>query len=146
VNLGRFSAILETYGADPERWPADERETALALATSSLPAARALAGARALDTLLLRQAFPDIAEEPERFTRLHSAIVSGARHRASTWFERWFGIDLAPSQLWPSIAGLALATVLGFAVGLGGLPQAGTDHDADEVSALATIDLPAIGQ
>jgi hypothetical protein len=146
VKLGRFSAILETYGADPERWPADEREAARALAKSSLPAVRALADARALDSVLLQQAFPDIAEEPERFTLLHSAIVSGARHRAGTWFGRWFGIDLAPSQLWPSVAGLALATVLGFAVGLGGLLQAETDHDVDEVSALTAIDLPAIGQ
>jgi hypothetical protein len=146
VKLGRFSAILETYGADPTRWPADEREGALALAKSSLPAARALADARMLDSLLLQQAFPDIAEEPEQFTLLHSAIVSGARSRASTWFGRWFGIDLAPSQLWPSVAGLALATVLGFAVGLGGLLQAETDHDADEVSVLTAIDLPAIDQ
>jgi hypothetical protein len=146
VKLGRFSAILEIYGADPERWPADEREAALVLAKSSVPAARALIDARALDSLLLQQAFPDIAEEPEQFTLLHSAIVAGARRRAATWFGRWFGIDLAPSQLWPSVAGLALATVLGFAVGLGGLLQAETDHDADEVSVLTAIDLPAIGQ
>jgi hypothetical protein len=146
VKLGRLSAILETYGADPERWPADEREAGLALTKSSLPAARALADARVLDSVLLQQAFPDIAEEPERFTLLHSAIMSGARRRATTWFGRWFGIDLAPSQLWPSVAGLALATVLGFAVGLGGLMQAETDHDADEVSVLTAIDLPAIGQ
>jgi hypothetical protein len=146
VKLGRFSAILESYGADPERWPADEREAALALTKSSVPAARALAEARVLDSVLLQQAFPDIAEEPEQFTLLHSAIVSGARRRMGTWFGRWFGIDLAPSQLWPSIAGLALATVLGFAVGLGGLLQAEADHDADEVSVLTAIDLPAIGQ
>jgi hypothetical protein len=146
VKLGRFSAILETYGADSERWPADEREDALTLAKSSVPAARALADARGLDSLLLQQVFPDIAEEPEQFIRLHSAIVSGTRRRTGTWFGRWFGIDLAPSQLWPSVAGLALATVLGFAVGLGGLLQAETDHDADEVSVLAAIDLPAIDQ
>ena len=146
MKLGRFSAILETYGADPERWPANEREAALALATSSVPAARALADARGLDSLLRQQAFPDIAEDPEQFTRLHSAILFGVRRRTGTWFARWFGIDLAPSQLWPSVAGLALATVLGFAVGLGGLLQADTDRDADEVSVLTAIDLPAIGQ
>jgi hypothetical protein len=146
VKLGRFSAILEAYGADPRRWPSDEREDALALTKSSVPAARALAEARILDAVLLQQAFPDIAEDAEQFTVLHSAILSGAHRRTSTWFGRWFGIDLAPSQLWPSVAGLALATVLGFAVGLGGLLQAETDHDADEASVLSAIDLSAISQ
>ena len=146
MKLGRFSAILEAYGADPNRWPSGEREDALALTKSSVPAARALAEARILDSVLLQQALPDIAQETERFTLLHLAIVSGARRRTITWFGRWFGIDLAPSQLWPSVAGLALATVLGFAVGLGGLLQAETDHDADEVSVLSAIDLSAISQ
>ena len=146
MKLGRFSAILGAYGADPQRWPSDEREDALALTKSSVPAARALAEARILDTVLLQQTFPDIAQEALRFTVLQSAIVSGARLRTGTWFGRWFGIDLAPSQLWPSLAGLALATVLGFAVGLGGLLQVETDHDADEVSVLSAIDLSAISQ
>jgi hypothetical protein len=144
VKLDRFSAILEAYGADPQRWPSTERDDALTLTKSSVPAARALAAARTLDSVLLEQTFPDFAQDTERFTLLHSAIVSGARRRADTWFVRWFGIDLAPSQLWPSVAGLALATMLGFAVGLGGLLQAETD-DADG-SGLSAIDLSAIGQ
>lgn len=146
MKLGRFSAILDAYGADPQRWPSNEREDALALTKSSVPAARALAEARALDSVLLRQAFPDIAQETGQFTVLHSAIISGVRRRTDTWFGRWFGIDLAPSQLWPSLAGLALASVLGFAVGLGGLLQAETDHDADEISGISAIDLSAISQ
>ena len=147
MKLGRLSAILEAYGADPERWPADEREAALALTRSSVPAARALAEARMLDSMLLEQSFPDIADEPERFTLLHSAIVSATRRRVvQTWFGRWFGFDLTPSQLWPSVAGLALASVLGFAVGLGGLLQTDTDHDADEIAVLSPIDLSAVGQ
>ncbi len=146
MKLGRFSAILDAYGAAPERWPADEREAALALAQSSVPAARALVRARTLDTTLSEQVFPDIALEDDAFARLHASIMSGARHPRGTWLAQWFGIDLAPRQLWPSIAGLALATVLGFAVGLGGLLQADADHDADEVSVLVPIDLSPIGQ
>jgi hypothetical protein len=148
VNLNRLSAILEAYGADPERWPVEEREPALALTRSSLPAARALTEARMLDSMLLEQSFPDIADEPEQFTMLHSAIVSAARRRVvSTRFGRWFGFDLTPGQLWPSVAGLALASVLGFAVGLGGFLQSTEgDHDIDEIAVLSPIDLPAIGQ
>jgi hypothetical protein len=147
VKLSRLSAILKAYGADPERWPADEREAALKLTRSSVPAARALAEARMLDSVLLSQSFPEIADEPERFAVLHSAIVSATRRRTSpTWFGRWFGFDLTPSQLWPSIAGLAVASLLGFAVGLGGLLQTETDHDFDQISVLLPIDLPATGQ
>ena len=147
MKLSRLSAILEAYGADPERWPVDEREAALALTRSSVPAARALAKARMLDALLLEQSFPDIADEPARFTLLHSSIVSATRRRVVlTWFGRWFGFDLTPSQFWPSVAGLALASLLGFAVGLGGLLQTETDHDTDEIAVLSPIDLPAIGQ
>ena len=147
MKLSRLSAILEAYGADPEHWPADEREAALALTRSSVPAAHALAEAQALDAILREQGFPDIADEPEQFTLLHSAIVSAARHRPTrTLFGHWFGFDLAPSQLWPSVAGLALASVLGFAVGLGGLLQTETDHETDEITVLSPIDLSAIGQ
>ena len=147
MKLTRLSAILEAYGADPDRWPVEEREAALALTRASVPAARALAKARMLDSLLLEQSFPDIADEPDRFTMLHSAIVSATRRRVVlTRFGRWFGFDLTPSQLWPSVAGLALASVLGFAVGLGGLLQTETDHDADEIAVLSPIDLSAIGQ
>ena len=147
MKLSRLSAILEAYGADPERWPLEEREAALALTKSSVPAARALAEARMLDSVLLQQNVADIAEETEPFTLLHSAIVSRARLRPTqTWFGQWFGFDLAPSQLWPSLAGLALASVLGFAVGLGGLLQTDPDHEPDEIAVLSPIDLSAIGQ
>jgi hypothetical protein len=146
VKLSRLRAILEAYGADPQRWPADEREAATALTRSSVPAARMLAEARMLDSVLLEQTFPDIADEPEQFILLHSAIVSGTRRLTRTWFGDWFGFELAPSQLWPSVAGLALASVLGFAVGLGGLLQTETDHETDEIAVLSPIDLSAIGQ
>jgi hypothetical protein len=100
-----------------------------------------------LDGLLGQQAFPDIAEDPDRFTQLHAAIVSAAGQRTTrTWFGRWFGFELAPAQLWPSVAGLALASLLGFAVGLGGLIQTDTDHEGDEIAVLAPIDLSAIAQ
>jgi hypothetical protein len=147
VKLNRLSAILEAYGADPDHWPADERAAALALTKSSIPAARALAGARMLDSLLKQHGFFDIADQPDRLALLQSTIVSQARPRPPhTWFGRWFGFELSPSQLWPSMAGLAAASVLGFAVGLGGLLQTEIDHDGDEIAVLSPIDLSAIGQ
>ncbi len=146
MNLRRFSTILDAYGAVPERWPADERDAALALSRLSLPATRALARAAALDTALSRMTVPDLEADTARFVSLHSAIVSAAPPRRASWASRWLGFDLSPAQLWPSLAGLTVATLLGFAVGLGGLIQVDEDHDAEDVSLLSPIDLPAVGQ
>ena len=145
MNLGRFSAILEAYGAAPERWPLAEREAALQLARSSVPAARALSAARLLDSALAMMVTPDIEAEPARFIALHSAIVRRAQPHLGHWFLRWLGIDLAPFQLWPSLAGLTVATLVGFAVGLGGLTPIDSEHDADDVAVLSPLDLSAAG-
>jgi len=49
----RFRHIAEAYGASPARWPADERDAALALVNAgNAEALAALADARALDGLL----------------------------------------------------------------------------------------------
>jgi hypothetical protein len=141
VKLGRFSAILDAYGAAPERWPVDERDAALSLTRSSLQAARELERARALDSVLDRAAISEIDADPARFIALHSSIVSSAKPRIENWMIRWLGVDLAPSQLWPSLAGLTVATLLGFAVGLGGLID--SDSPNDDVTGLSSIDIPA---
>lgn len=45
----RFDSIVAAYGADPRRWPAVERDAALAFAAEAQPD---IADARALDALL----------------------------------------------------------------------------------------------
>jgi hypothetical protein len=47
----RFEQVLDAYGADPRRWPADERAAAKAFAARNVDAA-ALQEARALDAAL----------------------------------------------------------------------------------------------
>ena len=52
MKLERLQTLLETYGADPQRWPEDERAPALQLLKSS-PSAEALAAEqRRLDAAL----------------------------------------------------------------------------------------------
>jgi len=143
VKLARFSAILEAYGAAPERWPKAERAAALALTRSSLVAARALAQARLLDNALEASSLQDTDADKSRLTYLHARIVAATNKVSPSFLRRWLGFDLAPSQLWPSVAGLALATVLGFAVGISGLMQADTNRDADDSIVLPSIDSPA---
>ena len=142
MKLSRFSAILDAYGAEPERWPERERADALELARSSVAAARALAQARILDAALRSAETFDLEAEPIRFAHLHSRIMNNARALGVSWFVRWFGVDVTPRQLWPSVAGLALATLLGFAIGMTGLMQLDSPRD-NEDTLLSAIDGPA---
>jgi hypothetical protein len=52
VTLERLRHLLEAYGADPERWPAEEREAALGLLAVSPEAQAARVEAARLDALL----------------------------------------------------------------------------------------------
>jgi len=142
VKLARFNALLDAYGAAPERWPERERADALLLARSSVTAARALAQARILDDALQTSSFPDIAAEPGRFVLLQSRILAAAHPIAKSWFGRLLGVDIPRSQLLPSLASLAVATVLGFAVGISGLMQADIAKDSDDTLIGSTIEVP----
>lgn len=55
----RAVEIIEAYGADPARWPAEEREAALAWAKRDAAVGRAMAEAETLDAMLV-----DWAREP----------------------------------------------------------------------------------
>ena len=89
MDLRRFSAILDAYGAAPEHWPADERDAARTLSQLSLPAARALADAQALDSALSRMTIHDLETDTARFVSLHTAIVSAALSHKASWVSRW---------------------------------------------------------
>lgn len=147
MKLRRFNAIVNAYGAEPERWPERERAAAVELSRSSLAAARSLAEARSFDRALASSAMNDrVTVDPTRMAALRARIAAATRPVTESWFGRWLGFDLTRSQLWQSAAGLALATVLGFGVGLGGLLHAGSDHDSEDIRALAVLDLPAANQ
>ena len=52
MNLDRLKSLLEAYGANPSRWPAEERDAAEAMIAASDQAREALAEASRLDALL----------------------------------------------------------------------------------------------
>jgi hypothetical protein len=146
VKLSRFLTIVEAYGAAPEHWPERERPAAVALCRSSAEAANALARARAIDAAL-RQTDGNAAEpSPARLDHLHARIMAAARDHRSGWFGRVFGIDLGPAQLWPSLAGLAVATGLGIAVGMSGWMQIDTPTMEPDDFAGSSIDIPMATQ
>lgn len=145
MNLRRFSAIISSYGADPARWPEAERATAEAFVRSSDDAARLLSQAHRLDDMLAGSHLGRGSPTLHDLGALQFRILAGARPIRTSFFERWFGFELTPVQIWPSLAGLALATVLGFGVGLGGLLQSDTERYSDDLT-LSQIDYVAAGQ
>lgn len=78
-------AILASHGADPARWPAENRAALLALAASDAMVAAALAEARALDALL-----GDWASAPVPIKGVDAAAITalpqqGPARRATGW-------------------------------------------------------------
>jgi hypothetical protein len=87
ITLVRFAQLLDAYGAEPARWPAEEREAALALLARSPEARRQRDEAARLDALLDRGAAEPGSmptASPARFERVVAAAGasqtgSGAR-------------------------------------------------------------------
>jgi uncharacterized oligopeptide transporter (OPT) family protein len=108
----RFRQLTEAYGASPERWPARERDAALALVhAGDADALAALADARALDGLL--DAHAVAAPSPELVRR----IVDSAPARPARAFWRrpriWFsGVGFVGAGAAGVAAGALLVSLL----------------------------------
>lgn len=118
MTLRRFTRILAAYGADPARWPDVERAAALRFAQDNADAKQRLRDAQQLDAALGHLAAPTSGLDA---ARLAAAVMetprapprSGAEPDWSIPWWRWFG--------WPKLAGLAVAGLLGIAVGWAGI-------------------------
>lgn len=109
----RFEQIVAAYGAEPRRWPADERAAAEAFATAHADAATLLAEARATDALL--EAAQDAAAPSDL---LAARILKRAP------------VAAAPIT-WRPFAALVACAVLGLALGFGGALMAPRASSAD---------------
>jgi anti-sigma-K factor RskA len=138
MDLKRFAAIVESYGARPERWPEADRAAAEALLRVSAEAQALLDAARPMDRLL--DAVPTLAPTPDlRAAILASALrpprVSLAMCLADAWREL-FG-ELGG---WRA-AGTVLAASLVLGVLAGGLLSGGTSADSSpDLLQLALLD------
>ena len=118
MNRDRFLAILEAYGSEPRRWPAEERAAAAAYAQDDPEAARALRAAAFLDGVL-DESRP-LAPSPAMRRRVAEAAPQRVRRRSPL---RW----LAPG------VGLAAAGVAGLVFGASLQPP--SDMQPDQVLA-----------
>lgn len=122
LSLERLQAILETYGAVPQRWPAAERAAALALLADSAPA-RALRDREARLDQALRQLTPPPPSEAlvGRLARQPLPRPPAAPAVRRPWLLGWAaqGAAFAAVALVAFVAGLAVPSPLrdGDAVG-----------------------------
>lgn len=123
MNAQRFEALLETYGAEPLRWPEAERPAAQAFSRTAQGQA-AIEAARALDDEL--DAW--VAVQPSRELR--------ARVLAAAPGPRRWALPVQWVRLWAPGAGLAAAGLAGVLFGVM-LSGGGADSSAESLLAEA---------
>ena len=105
--------LLDAYGADPARWPAEDPRRAAAWAlidSGDAMAAQSVAAARALDRAL------DTMAPPAPSAALTGAILQAAQ-KPGPGFRSWAGLLGKPALLKP-VGALACAGLLGIMVGI----------------------------
>ena len=106
-----FSRLLDTHGADPERWPEAQRAAAQALCEVSTAARGQWMAAKRLDVLLAAGRAPP--PDPARQARIVAGAMARLRARAEPLLDwRW----LFPR---PIGAAFAASLVVGWLVGVG---------------------------
>ena len=140
----RLRSILQAYGADPRRWPAEERGPAEALLARSAEARGAVREAAALDTLLDRVPLSSVqVSDPALLASIIARTVRiPAQARPSRSWSEIFPVRLAFG--WPNFAALAAAGIVGFYVGWTDINQsAAANRDMlDLIAPVAALDEP----
>ena len=114
MGLDRFRELMEAYGADPQRWPGNERGAAEALLVQNADAVALHRRAASLDALLNEATLPAAAFDAERMI----AAVTGQPQRTAEIVTLRPARKQAASGFWLKVASLAAAAVIGFLVGV----------------------------
>ena len=118
-----FRNLLDAHGADPSRWPAELRESAVALIGSDAGARADLDTARELDAMLAR--FSAISAEDDESALRVMGKLNGPlpRQKQPFWRVPAALLDWQFAPAWPRMAALACCAGLGFAVGVAGIDR-----------------------
>jgi hypothetical protein len=95
MTRARLGELLDTYGADPERWPPEEREAACALLAQSAQAQRRREASAQLDAIL--DLAPAHAASPALLDRILAAVPQSAS--AGTTTAQHLNAAASPSAL-----------------------------------------------
>jgi hypothetical protein len=148
MTLARFQHLLDVHGADLARWPQAQQAAADHLLADDPGAATALARARELDALIMREALPaDAAAAAARLMHMIETRRLPPQRRRFLW-RRWpaelLDVDFVPA--WPRLAALAGVAALGFVIGLSDLtgPLAPGSNGDEGAAVVADVDIGAI--
>lgn len=145
MSLADFERLLDVYGGDRTRWPAEERAAAAQLVARDAKARQVLAEAEALDRVLERAPLPSLSVEAALAERIVAAaqrsprIVKIAPERSTgkslqdghtlpswrSWRPRLLGGDVRAAGV------LAASLVAGIFIGVSNLPQSIVPELAD---------------
>lgn len=140
--LAEFQALIDSYGARSEQWPASRRDAALALLARSPEARTRLAEAAALDALL------DHAPVDAPSPALRAALLAARPEPATTgWRERlaaWLDLPGGWLDGWRPAGALAASLVLGVTLGFGA-PLPTIANGGDDLLSEETFEMLAFG-
>lgn len=112
----RLLTLIKAYGAEPTRWPEEERADGEALLATSAAGQRAVREAETLDALLAKHVVAPA--DPSLLTR----ITAIPERRTTNWLA-----DLRAfwpfEAIWRPAAGLVAAAIIGIVVGGSELPD-----------------------
>src|SRR5262249_25951605 len=137
MRMDRLRELLEAYGGEPGRWPANERAAAIALLAHDEEAARLQRAAAAIDSLLDRA--PPIAPPIIDAEKLVAEITAEPQSTAEVVTLRPKR-QASPGAFWLKVASLAAAALIGFLVSATQLTSFG-DPSASSSSGLELADV-----
>lgn len=141
-DLERLDGVLETFGADRLRWPADVRRELATLMASSEEAKRRMREAEAFDRLL--DTAPQLSGD--RIAALTDRIMAGAARTPRMAVSNTIQKPATRAPVWRRHAGGMAALAASLMIGiLAGQSQTMTPA-VSEVAALAGFDLESAGQ
>ena len=135
MGLDRFRELMDAYGAEPARWPANERVAAEALLAVNAEAAQLRKRAAALDALLDKAAGLASAIDAER---LIASVTAQPQHSAEIVQLRP-ARRASPGTFWLKVASLAAAATIGFLVGVTQLANFGDPTSSSSGLELADV-------
>jgi hypothetical protein len=138
MNNEQFKNFLDRHGADPSRWPRDERTAAERLIAADRPARQAFEAARRLDAMLA-QHMQTKGSDPSSMARVMTRLAQPLpRQKWPFWRLPSILLDWQFSPAWPRMAALGACAVLGFFIGISGIDRSIDRHDGQTVSVPGT--------
>ena len=117
MNLERFTLIVESYGADSQQWPRNERAEALEFSSTSIDAVSLLDQERELDQHLALFEFPN---SERSVLRIKMGIFSALKLRRLEQLLNWVlpDFDDLTRTLWRPTLVATMPLLLGVVIGL----------------------------